>query len=350
MDPARSWSGTVLTTDRLLLRPPVPSDADAIHRLVNDWGIVRMLSRLPFPYPRAVADEWIRSVREQDANGEAAHLLLIERGEEGDRLVGCVGVRIEGRDGPRPGGAPQGGHGRFPQDGHADVGYWIGRAFWGRGLATEAVGRVCEWALAELPVDRLVARVATDNEASAAVLKRLGFREAGRGRQFFAARGGEVEVRRFEAEHDDLGRPEREALAFTGPTRRILLVAAAALIDAGGRVMLARRPEGKRLAGLWEFPGGKIEPGETPEEALRRELREELDISLDGSCAAPFAFASHAYDEFHLLMPLYLCRRWTGTAAGREGQRIAWVRPGRLGDYPMTPAGKPLVPLLRSFL
>ncbi len=330
MDAAPSWSGTVLTTDRLLLRPPVPADADAIHRLVNDWSIVRMLARLPFPYPRAVADAWIGSVRDQDANRQAAHLLLIERGEEGDRLVGCVGVRIDGRDG--------------------DVGYWIGRPFWGRGLATEAVGRVAEWALAELPVDRLVARVAADNEASAAVLRRLGFREAGRGRQFFAARGGEIDVRRFEAEHDDLGRPEREALAFAGPTRRILLVAAAALIDAQGRVMLARRPEGKRLAGLWEFPGGKIEPGETPEEALRRELAEELGVSLDGSCAAPFAFASHAYDEFHLLMPLYVCRRWTGEPVGREGQRIAWVRPGRLGDYPMTPAGKPLVPLLRSLL
>ncbi len=338
MDLAPSWSGTMLTTDRLLLRPPRADDADAIHRLVNDWGIVRMLSTLPFPYPRSVADDWVRSVAEQDRKGDAVHLLLIERGEEGDRLVGCVGVRIEGRDGARPDG------------GRGEIGYWIGRAFWNRGFATEAVGRVAAWALAALPVERLVARVATDNEASAAVLKRLGFREAGQGRQVFASRGGEVDIRRFEAEHDDLGRPEREALAFAGPTRRILLVAAAALIDGEGRVMLARRPEGKRLAGLWEFPGGKIEPGETPEEALRRELREELGVSLDGSCAAPFAFASHPYDEFHLLMPLYVCRRWTGEPAGREGQRIAWVRPGRLGDYPMTPAGKPLVPLLRSLL
>ena len=116
------------------------------------------------------------------------------------------------------------------------------------------------------------------------------------------------------------------------------------------RHALARRPEGKALAGLWEFPGGKVDPGETPEAALIRELKEELGIDVAESCLAPFAFASHGYEKFHLLMPLYLCRRWSGTVQGREGQALAWVRPQKLAEYPMPPADKPLVALLRDFL
>ena len=130
----------------------------------------------------------------------------------------------------------------------------------------------------------------------------------------------------------------------------LLLVAACALIDVDNRVMLARRPEGKKMAGLWEFPGGKLNPGETPEQALIRELKEELGIDVTEACLAPFAFASHDYDRFHLLMPLFLCRRWKGTPAGLEGQALAWVRPNKLTEYDMPPADKPLIPLLRDFL
>ena len=119
---------------------------------------------------------------------------------------------------------------------------------------------------------------------------------------------------------------------------KLLLVAAVALIDADGRVLLAQRPEGKSLAGLWEFPGGKVEPGESPEACLIRELKEELGIDTWKSCLAPLTFASHAYEDFHLLMPLFACRRWEGIPMGQEGQRIAWVRADRLTDYPMPPA------------
>ena len=140
------------------------------------------------------------------------------------------------------------------------------------------------------------------------------------------------------------------AEAAVEPSRPIVLVAAVALIDPDGRVLLAQRPAGKHLAGLWEFPGGKVQPGETPEAALIRELDEELGIDVVASCLAPFTFASHSYPEFHLLMPLYVCRKWSGIATAREGQRLAWVWPARLGDYPMPPADKPLVAMLRDLL
>lgn len=141
------------------------------------------------------------------------------------------------------------------------------------------------------------------------------------------------------------GQPEA-----AGPAKPIVLVAAAALVDVDGRVLLARRPEGKAMAGLWEFPGGKVQAGELPEQALIRELHEELGIDTRRSCLAPIAFASHSYADFHLLMPLFACRVWQGAVTPREGQELAWVRPPRLADYAMPPADVPLVALLRDLL
>ena len=130
----------------------------------------------------------------------------------------------------------------------------------------------------------------------------------------------------------------------------ILLVVACALVDADGRVLLAKRPPGRPLAGLWEFPGGKVEPGETPDAALIRELEEELGIRVSPNCLAPFTFASHSYEAFHLLMPLYVCRKWQGTVKAQQGQELAWVRGKRLGDYAMPPADAPLQAMLRDLL
>ncbi len=320
-----------LATERLTLRPPRAEDAEAIHRLVNTWPVVRMLSRLPYPYPRALTDDWIASTIAQRQDGRAYHLAITGQEDGTEMVIGCIGLRLDLA--PRTG----------------SLGYWVGQRFWGHGVAREAAGRVVSWALANLPIDRVVAQVSLDNPASAAVLAHLGFRETGRATQHFLARDAEEEVAVFEATREDVfGHVETEA---PEPGHKpLLLVAACALVDTDSRVLLARRPEGKKMAGLWEFPGGKLHAGETPEAALIRELHEELGIDVTEACLAPFAFASHAYDRFHLLMPLYLCRRWQGFVQPLEGQTLAWVRPDKLTDYEMPAADKPLVPLLRDFL
>jgi len=327
-----------LRTERLTLRPLQPEDAPDLHRLINDWEVVRWLSRVPFPYPRELADEWIASTHRQFAEGSAWHLAIV--GQDGDTevLVGCVGLT------------------RQPETRRAELGYWIGRRFWGFGVAAEAAGRLARWGLAHLDLDRIFAHVLEENLRSAAVLRRIGLVEAGRGEAHFLARSAKLPVLLFEGGREDLTAPvplpEPPLLAEAPPSdaKPMLLVAACALVDLDGRVLLARRPEGKPMAGLWEFPGGKLNPGETPEDALIRELKEELDIDVSAACLAPFTFASHDAGRFHLLMPLYLCRRWEGSVTAREGQALAWVRPNKLADYAMPPADKPLVALLRDFL
>ncbi len=318
-----------LKTERLILRPLVPEDAEAMHALVNDWEVTRNLATVPFPYPRELADEWIQSTRRSLAEGSAYELAITGREGDDEILVGVAGLRITARVGR--------------------LGYWVGRRFWGHGVATEAVGRLARWALANLDLDRLEAGVIIDNPASAAVLRRIGFREIGTGADHSLARAAECDVWLFEATRDDLFGHVEPAAEKSG-SKPLLLVAACALIDADGRVLLARRPEGKKMAGLWEFPGGKLHDGETPEAALIRELKEELGIDVTAACLAPFTFASYKYERFHLLMPLYLCRRWKGTPRPKENQTLTWVRPQKLADYPMPPADKPLIPLLRDFL
>lgn len=326
-----------LKTERLTLRPYAERDAAALHRLINDWEVTRTLAAVPFPYKPEDADKWIASARDTLVAGLACHLAIIGDEDGREVLVGSAGLRLD----------------RETRTG--TLGYWIGRQFWGHGVATEAAGRLVRWGIANLDIDRIEASVSTDNPASAAVLRKIGFRQVGEGIGHSVARNADHPVWLFLATRDDIfGRPEAETEAPAQPEapagKKLLLVAACALVDIEGRILLARRPEGKKMAGLWEFPGGKLNPGETPEAALIRELKEELGIDVTAACLAPFAFASHEYDNFHLLMPLFLCRRWTGTPTGRENQALAWVRPQRLGDYEMPPADKPLIPLLRDFL
>jgi 8-oxo-dGTP diphosphatase len=320
----------LLRTERLTLRPPVPQDAPAIHRLVNDWEVVRNLSRLPYPYPEQLATDWIASTAQQRAAQTAYHFAITGQEDGAEMVIGCIGLQLD----------------RVSRVGQ--LGYWVGRRFWGHGVAGEAARRVVSWALANLPIDRVAAQVAEDNVASAAVLRRVGFKLHGDATQYFLARDRDETVLLFEVGREEIfGQVETEQPEGEKP---LLLVAACALIDIDGRVLLARRPEGKKMAGLWEFPGGKINPGETPEAALIRELHEELGIDVAETCLAPFAFASHAYERFHLLMPLFLCRRWKGFVRPIEGQALAWVRPDKLAEYEMPAADKPLVPLLRDFL
>nr|WP_302474282.1 bifunctional GNAT family N-acetyltransferase/(deoxy)nucleoside triphosphate pyrophosphohydrolase [Roseococcus sp. MDT2-1-1] len=308
--------GPLLRTERLVLRPLERGDVPALTRLVNDYSVAGKLARVPFPYREDLAEEWVASTEAQRARGEGYHLAVTREGA----LVGCAGLSVHGKDPP-------------------ELGYWIGRRFWGEGLAREAAGALLDWAERELGATAFRASALTDNPASHAVLRALGFEEAGTGHEPYLSRNRAMPVTYF-----------RRAGPRPPVERPILLVAACALVDSEGRVLLARRPPGKPMAGLWEFPGGKIAPGETPEAALIRELREELGIETREACLSPLFFASHGYERFHLLMPLYVCRRWEGRAEAREGQELAWVRPARMGDYPMPPADIPLVALLRDFL
>ena len=323
-----------LKTERLILRPLLPKDAEALHRLVNDWEVTRTLAEIPYPYPRSLADDWIASTSAELADGAAYHLAITGKEGRKETLVGVVGLRV---DTARRTGR---------------LGYWVGRAYWKHGVATEAAKRLTSWGFANLPLDMIVAEVTEGNDASCKVLRRVGFRETGSGVRSSLTTGDEHHVRVFEATRGDIfGHPDPPAAHAESPDAKpLLLVAACALVDVDGRVLLARRPEGKKMAGLWEFPGGKLNPGETPEVALIRELKEEIGIDVTAACLAPFAFASHAYEGFHLLMPLFICRRWKGTPTPRENQTLAWVRASKLTEYEMPPADKPLIPLLRDFL
>jgi len=314
----------VLRTARLLLRPLQVDDAAEFHRLINDWEICRKLPEAPFPYPADLAAAWIAAAAADRGAGRAQQFGLIEA--QSGALIGCAGLRL----------APDGRS--------ADLGYWLGRAYWGQGHALEAARRLVEWAFAALPVAEITATAAADNEASMAILQRAGFTLRGKGAQEFACRpGAKRPVRHFAL-------PRETPPPRPGKALPVMLVVAGALIDAEGRILLARRPEGKKLAGLWEFPGGKVKSGELPEAALARELAEELGIGVQPADLAPFVFASHAYENFHLLMPVFLCRRWTGRPSPRESQALAWVAPDRLVEYPMPPADRPLIPMLRDFL
>jgi 8-oxo-dGTP diphosphatase len=316
-------AGPVLYTTRLTLRPLESGDAPEFHRLINDWDICRKLPDAPFPYPADLAAGWIAAAAADRALGRAEQFALVDSAS--GILIGCAGLRIA-KDGKS-----------------ADLGYWLGRAFWARGFGLEAARRLTEWAFAALPIARITATVAADNDASLAVLRRVGFSGAGKGTQVFQCRPGQ----KLPVQHFAL---EREAPVASVPSSAVLLVVAVALIDAQGRILLARRPEGRKMAGMWEFPGGKMDAGETPEAALVRELQEELGIEVVASDLAPFVFASHPYDSFHLLMPVFLCRRWKGKPVAKEGQVLAWVAPDRLVEYPMPPADRPLIPMLRDFL
>jgi 8-oxo-dGTP diphosphatase len=308
-------------TARLILRPPGRGDIDAIVTLLAEWEVVRYTARIPHPYARADAEAWLDLVERGRADGSEIAFAVAERAA--GALIGTVGLRID-------------------RDRRAGVlGFWLGKSYWGRGYATEAVDAALGIAFDELGLVTVHASNLPENVASARVQEKLGLAATGRGTEPFPARGGDRAV--------VLRVIGRDAWRRRHPLP-IVPVAAVALIDRDGRVLLAQRPPGKSMAGLWEFPGGKIDPGETPEAALIRELKEELGIDVTESCLGPFTFASHRYRTFHLVMPLFLCRVWRGQVRPLEGQTLKWVRPAEMPSFPMPPADLPLVAMLRDFL
>ena len=314
---------TVLSSARLTLRPLTAADCAAVEGFATEWRLAAdPRDSRPSDDGESVAD-WLGEVEKARARGECL-TYAIER-TNGAIFVGTISLRFADAD-------PVG-----------EIGYWIGQTYQRRGYAAEAIDRLLRYAFETLKLDEVRAATASSNVASIRLLQKIGMVE-GEHPDSAAAN-----VRVWAARRESVWRAAQARTSPAAPPR-IVLVAAVALIDADGRVLLAQRPDGKAMAGLWEFPGGKVAPGETPEAALIRELKEELDIDVAEACLAPFTFASHGYDAFHLLMPLYVCRRWAGTMRALEGQKLAWVRPARLADYPMPPADKPLIAMLRDLL
>jgi 8-oxo-dGTP diphosphatase len=306
-----------LETRRLLLRAPRLEDVDAFTRLLGDEAVVHYTARIPHPFTLEDAREFLS----RPSTGDEIVWVITARAD--GAVLGAIGLdALQVPEGPA-------------------LGYWLGRPFWGAGIMSEAVARVLRYAFEDMVAAKVRSNAHPDNLASRRVLKKSGFTFTGSGTIDAPSRGGTMAV-----ENCEIAR-QRWLRDLAVP---VVLVSAVALVDADGRVLIARRPDGRAMAGLWEFPGGKLQAGETPEAALVRELREELGIDTTQSCLAPIAFASHAYADFHLIMPLYVCRVWKGAITAREGQELAWVRPARLAGYPMPPADQPLVAQLRDLL
>ncbi|GAA0572470.1 hypothetical protein GCM10009099_07920 [Caenispirillum bisanense] len=311
-----------LRTPRLRLRPLTAEDAPSVRACVGEAAVATRTLDIPHPLPAGAEAAFIADIAADMAAGKAV-VCAVERADDGAFIGACGLINITADS--------------------AEAGYWIARDHWGQGYASEALGAITAFAFDDLKLARLSAHALADNAASLRVMEKAGFTLGGQEMRVSVPRSARLAVRLADLDRDAFH-------AWRSGRLKTVLVAAVALIDADNRVLLARRPEGKSMAGLWEFPGGKVDPGETPERALIRELEEELGIDVGGSCLAPLAFASHGYADFHLLMPLYVCRQWHGTPTPREGQDLAWVAPNRLRDYPMPPADIPLIPILQTWL
>lgn len=312
-------AGLPLLTDRLALRELSYADIPAIVRFAGDRDVAEMTARIPHPYTEEDAEAFLRLAAEAKIDGGEIVRAITIRNRDG--MVGAISVRLD----------------RAANTG--TLGYWLAKPEWGRGYVTEAAERIVRYGFEELGLKSVRASARPDNLASLRVLDKLGMSPAGTSLEDSPARGGP-----FPVELRSVGRADW----FAKHALPITLVTAVALVDPDDRILLTRRPPGKPMAGLWEFPGGKVAPNETPEAALIRELREELDIDTATSCLAPLTFASHRYPDFHLLMPLFVCRVWSGTPQAKEGQDLAWVRPNNLRNYPMPPADMGIVALLRD--
>ncbi len=307
-----------IETDRLLLSPPRSEDADALSAVLNDREVARHSPGLPHPYPPAAVRDWSERTRRQLLAGHEFAFVLRER--DVGALVGLVELALE------------------PQRAIGELAYWIGREWWGRGLASEAARRMVAFGFDTLGLASIWGVAVTQNPASIRVLENagLGFEREGR------YDGRPIVMHRLDRPKYRVAAPE--------PADRVVYVAAVALIDDDRRVLLAQRPEGKSMAGLWEFPGGKVELGERPAITLARELSEELGVEISTNDFEPFSIVSHRYEAFQLVMPLMTCRQWAGEPHGKEGQALVWAKVRELKDYPMPAADRPLVSDLERLL
>jgi len=309
----------VLEAPRLRLRRLTNDDVGALVHVVNNINVARYTALIPYPYRQSDARTFLDGAL-MDRNANSRHVFGIET-RIGGVLIGCIEVNMG--------------------VGSDTFGYWIGEEYWGQGYATEAVFAMQRFAFQATGKSELCACVHPDNPASARVLEKTGF-VYDRLETRLPGRCKGVKARVFVLKAKDW--LSREA------AKPKLLVSAVALIQSDGRVLMATRPAGKALAGLWEFPGGKVHDDETPEQALVRELHEELGIIVHESDLTPLTFASHAYEHFHLIMPLFLCRTWQGDVTALEGQSLEWVKLQDLAGLPMPPADIPLVAILNKLL
>ena len=304
-----------IETERLQLVPLGTDDAEDIVTILGDAEVSRHVPGLPHPYTPAMARAWLSDARQRLLDGREFVFGCRSRADGG--LVGIVKLALE-QDAPA-----------------AELAFWVKRSFWGHGYGSEAARRMVVLALETLGLDKVWGVALDANPASQRVLVKSGLSPG---------RAAEIDGRA--AKFFELDRADFVAEA----TFPVLYVAAVALIDDARQVLLAQRPPGKAMAGLWEFPGGKIESGERPAGALARELAEELSVHVALADLEPFTIASHRYENFHLLMPLMTCRRWGGEPVGLEGQSLDWATMDTLADYAMPPADEPLVADLRRLL
>ena len=313
-----------LVTDRLVLRPTTLADGPILAPLAGDRTVACWAASMPHPLTDADIQAWIAEAAQHRRAGTGVVLVITDRRD--GVIVGAIDLIW---DMLWPAG---------------DVGFWIAPDRQSRGYATEALRAILALGFETLGLEAVRTDVMAENAPSRRVLDRCGLRPDGRRTAIHVPALGQA------CDHDGCALTRDAWQADRAARSHVVLVVAAALVDRDGRVLLTRRPEGKPMAGLWEFPGGKVDQAETPERALIRELGEELGIDAHGSCLAPLTFASHSYGDFHLLMPLYVLRTWRGSVRPREGQEMAWARAARLRDYPMPPADPPLIPALQDLL
>jgi 8-oxo-dGTP diphosphatase len=294
-----------LASERLTLRPLNEKDAEELTRLANDKRVAQTLARLPHPYTLQDAHHFINYAKKAIKEKNHINLAIIRRADQA--LLGVIGLEEE-------------------------VGYWLGHEYWGQGYGKEAMKALVHFAFLTLQKDKLSASVFQVNIASRRIFEGLGFQQI---------RTKECTSVSYEGTKPGflyaLSREEflKEYMAIKRP---VTWVVAGVLFNEKGQMLLTERAVGKKMAGIWELPGGKIEAGETPEQALIRELKEELDIEVKPENLETFTFISYPYETFHLVMPFYICRIWEGTPRGAEGQKLAWVGYNDLSQYPVPSA------------